>query len=137
MRFILKHLWVDSDEMPQIEVFLEGDGYSATQDIYIYPSDLEEFGKKLEQFPSSVTEEVVLEIGSTEGNHYCWFKLRAYIYDGVGHCAFEISTKKNGAVHLKAQSQFSVLTEAASLNFLGKEIKNWAKYNETPLIFAS
>ena len=135
MRFILERLWVDSDAMLQIEVFLEGDGYSATQDIYIYPSELEEFGKRLEQFPSFITEEVVLEIGSIEDRHHCWLKLKAYIYDGVGHSAFEISVKKNGAVHTKAYSQFSVLIEAASLNSLGREIKNWAIKNESSLLF--
>ena len=135
MRFILERLWVDTDEMLQVEVFLEGGGYSATQDIYVYPAMLEEFGEKLQNFPASILDEVVLEIGSTEEGNYCWLKLRAYVYDGSGHSAFEISVKRNGAPQVKTQSQFSVLIEAASLNSLGEEINNWAINNENSLLF--
>ncbi len=135
MRFILRRLWVDTDEMLQVEVFFEGVGYSATQDIYVYPDTLQEFGEKLQKFPTSISDEVVLEVGSIEDGHYSWLKLRAYVYDGSGHTAFEISVNNNGVSPAKALSQFSVLIEAASLNSLGKEIKNWTINNENSLLF--
>ena len=121
--------------MLQIEVYLEGSGYAATQDFYLYPEDLEEFGHKLQAFPSSISDEAILETGSTEASSYGWFKLRAFVYDGSGHTALELSVKRNGAPHISAQSQFSVLIEAAALNSLGKSIERWASENDEPLKF--
>lgn len=121
--------------MLEVEVFLEGSGYAATQCVYVYPTTLEKFGQQLQSFPSSVSDEAVLEIGSTEANADCWLKLRAYVFDGCGHSALELSVKKNGAPQVCAQSQFSVLLEVASLNSLGKLIENWAAVNDVALVF--
>ncbi len=135
MRLSLDRLWSDTDGMLQVEVFLEGNGYSATQDIYVYPNELQAFAERLKNFPSSVTDEAVLEVGSTQANAYCWLKLRAYLYDSLGHSALELSVQRNAAPQLCARSQFSVLVEAASLNTLGAEIANWACANDQPLVF--
>jgi len=133
MRLSLHRLWVDTNGMLQMEVFLEGGGYSATQDVYVYPDELRAFAERLKNFPSSIADEAVLEIGSTQANAYCWLKLRAYVYDALGHSALELSVQRN-TQHF-ARSQFSVVVEAASLNALGEEIANWASANEEPLVF--
>lgn len=135
MRLVLHRLWVDDDEMLQVEVSLQGSGYAATQDVYVYPADLEKFGHRLEAFPASASDEAMLEIGSADEKAYCWLKLRAYVYDGRGHSALELCVKRNGAPHVCAQAQFSVQIEAASLNSLGAQITKWAASNENPLVF--
>lgn len=135
MRFSLNRLWVDSDGMLEVQVFLEGSGYAATQDIYVFPATLHEFAQKLQSFPSLVSDESVLEIGSTEADAYCWLKLRAYVFDGCGHSALELSVKKNGAPQVCAQSRFSVLLEVAALNRLGKLIEDWAAASDVALVF--
>lgn len=135
MRLALQRLWVDSDELLQIEVSLEGGGYAATQDVYTYPADLENFGRQLQDFPVSVSDEAVLEIGSTDEASYCWIKLRAYMHDDQGHSALECCVKRNGASHIRAQAQFSVQVEVASLNVLGAQIVQWSKLNDYPLVF--
>jgi hypothetical protein len=68
MRLVLTRLWTDSDGMLQVEFFVDGSGFAATQDAYVYPADLQAFGRKLQSFPSKVTDEVILEIGSTDSN---------------------------------------------------------------------
>lgn len=135
MYLTLNRLWVDADGMLQVGVFLEGGGYAATQDIYVHPDDLVDFGKKLQSFPQSISDEAVLEIGSLEPNAYCWFKLRAHVFDGRGHSVLELSSSKNGDPHICAHAHFSVPIEAASLNALGKQIELWAKSNEQKLAF--
>lgn len=135
MRFTLKRKWEDDDGMLEIEVYFAYAGYAATQDIYVYPSQLSEFGAKLESFPSSIQDEVILEIGSTDEKWYCWLKLRAYVYDLTGHSALEFSVQSNGAVQERTRAQFSAKLEVASLNELGKQISNWAGNNLDPLEF--
>lgn len=137
MNIVFNRLWVDSDEMLQVELFLEGNGYAATQDFYLYSDTLKIFGRKLQEFPSSVSDEAILEVGSSEATHYCWAKLRAYVYDGSGHTALELCTKRNGAPHVCAQSKFSVVIEAAALNNLGLKIEKWAFDNKESLVFRS
>lgn len=106
MRLVLQQLWVDSDGMLQVDGSVKDAGYSAKQDFYVYPDQLKEFGKKLQAFPTNVSDEVALELGSTGENADCWVRFLAYVCDQRGHCALEFSVKRNGARHVQATSNF-------------------------------
>lgn len=135
MRFSIEHLWADTDGMLEVRVSLEGCGFAAWQDLYVYPDDLKDFGLRLQSYPSGISDEPQLEVGSKAANAYCWFKLRAFVFDGVGHSALEISIQRNGAPQVSAESRFSVILEPASLNDLGKQIENWVLNTKNTLIF--
>lgn len=123
--------------MLEIEISMRYGSYATCQGIYIYPASLSKFGEQLEQFGSSTSEEVVLEAGSPDESYYSWLRLRAYIFDAVGHSALEISTQQNGAPHIRARCQFSAPLDVSLLNSLGKQIKAWAKASDQPLAFES
>jgi hypothetical protein len=135
MELTFSRRWLDDDGMLQVDVSARYGGYATYQDVYVYPDDLDEFGKRLAAYGASVAEEVVLEIGSTDERAYCWLRLRAFQYDAVGHSAIEVSTQRNGAPHVRARCQFTVPLEIASINALGIQIQAWAHGNDQPLSF--
>ena len=137
MRLSLNRNWVDTDGMLSITFSIErGDGYAMSQEVFVYPGTLQEFGYQLQKFPSSSSDEAVLEMGSQDEDAYSWVRLRAYVYDGSGHTALHVAANHNPSKHLQAGCQFSMPVEAASLNLLGAKIEAWSATPEIPFEFA-
>ena len=113
--------------MLELRLTLENDRYRATEEFYVYPEDLGEFGRRLADFPSSLIDGVTFEVGSKEPKSYCWVRLRAYVYDAKGHTALEFRFENHADEPLKAAAQFSVALEAATLNELGRGLAEWAQ----------
>lgn len=121
--------------MLEISFFLADNEYAVTQNVYLYPDDLIVFAERLLAFPATPKDEVVLEAGSPEKEFYAWLKLRAYMYNALGHTALEVSTQQNGESILQRHSQFSVPIEIGALNILAQDILTWIGSNETKLVF--
>jgi hypothetical protein len=121
--------------MLNVDVSVEGNGNAVRLDVNVYPDALLNFGKKLQSFPSSVSDEAVLEMGSPEIDAYSWLKFRAYAYDGSGHTALQVSAIHNPHPRLQANIHFPMRMEAAALNALGERIEKWAIANDEPFEF--
>jgi hypothetical protein len=135
MRLTIKRLWEDSDGMLQLDMCVANEAHCLSQDFYAYPEDIARFGAQLEGFPTSATDTVVFEYGSTESKIYCWVRLKAYCYNLAGHSALEFSVDNNREPPDKACGVFSVKLEAASLNALGTALAAWAKSGEDKFEF--
>lgn len=136
MRFTFTRDWVDTDGMLRVFVSFErGDGYDARQDVYLYPTELAEFGRRLRSFPSSVTDEVSFRVGAKDHEGYSALALRAYVFNDSGHTALQVSLWGNPAPELRANFDASVPVEAATLNRLGEELEAWALNNDEPFEF--
>jgi hypothetical protein len=127
MRISLQRLWEDDDGMLQLQLTAANGARAMSQDLYAYPKTLEEFGVKLQAFPSSAKDSAVFEYGSTDPKVYCWVRVRAYVYDGTGHSALEFAAHNNLEEPAQASAQFSVKLEAAALNELGKALAVWSR----------
>lgn len=134
MKISIKKLDEDADA-PHIELKISSGNFSATQDSYISDEYFLEFGKELQMFPRSLKHEVIFEDGSLDPKYYCYIKLRAFIYDGVGHSAFEVRIENHGVVPYSASSNFYILCEAATLNNLGKALESWVASKEKEFIY--
>jgi len=134
MHFIkIKNLWEDSDGMVQIEV-QASDGFTmATQDIYVYPEDLNNFACELQAFPKNLQHQVTLESGSKDPGHYNYLLLRAFVHDSVGHSALEMEISDNSKPPARAEAHFYLLCEPSLLNEVGHRITDWIKDMTVPL----
>lgn len=138
MRLAFTRDWVDTDGMLSVVVSFErGDGYGASQDVCLYPVQLADFGRGLRSFPASARDEVLLHAGAADDEGYSALKLRAYVFDGSGHTALQVSLWGNPSPQLRASLDASVPIEAATLNRLGEQIEAWAQNNGQPLEFSS
>jgi hypothetical protein len=103
---------------------------AATQDFYCLLDALEEFGRELTTFPSSVTSETSLEAGQRDPRWAHHVLLRAYVYDSRGHTALEVELADRAVRPYGQEVRFSIVCEAASLNRLGKELLAWCRDRE-------
>lgn len=126
MLLTLEPLWRDHDRMLELRFSMQGSGFAAEINFYEYAETIEAFGRALQEFPRSPTDEVIFENGSTAPNTYSWLVLRVFVFDGVGHSALEVECQRNGTRLVSARSRFAVELEPATINRLGSELKNWA-----------
>lgn len=122
---------------PHVELFISGDGFAARQDSYVNDEEWEEFALALQSFPANVEQEVAFEYGAPEGKNYCYILLKAFVYDGVGHSALEVKVSNLNSPPYKASAHFYILSEAATLNRLGKSLELWARSKENEFLFAT
>ncbi len=120
----IKRIWTDSDEMLQLEVKASNDDQVSSQDFYVYPDDLANFGSQLQNFPKSQADVVSLEYGE-DPKFYCYFRLRAIIIDSVGHAAIEIKIDNRLEPPSKASSNFFMPSEVATINEFGNKLCGW------------
>ncbi len=122
---------LDEDvDAPHVELFVSYGDYSAAQDSYISDEELIKFGKEPQSFPQNLEHRVIFESGSQESNYYCYLKLRAFVYDGVGHTALEVRFENHLDAPYSATMHFHVLCEAAMLNRLGHSLESWVRSKE-------
>jgi hypothetical protein len=135
MQLRITPIWMDEDSLMKVRVSLAGNGREAWGEAYSYPETFAEFGRALTKFPNSIADEVKLELGSADPGYAEHLMLRAFVYDGSGHCAVEIRTHSRGDVLTSSSCQFAVPTEAASMNDLGRIVIEWALKPEKAFVF--
>jgi len=124
-----------TDRLLDVTVTFAGRGYLVWQQIHFSPAQLLEFAARLQDFPASPKDEAILEAGSTDPTVHDWLMLRAFVTDGVGHCAMEFSSNTNGTPLSASRFRYAVPIEAASLNELGARLAAWVKAPNDELHF--
>jgi hypothetical protein len=133
MNFIkIEKIWQDSDGMLQIEVQVSDGCTMATQNVYVYPEELNTFASELQIFPKCIQHQVTLELGSKDpGNYY--LLLRAYVHDSVGHSVLEMEIIDHLKSPARVDVHFYLICEPALLNEVGHKIISWQMYMYEPL----
>ena len=96
MRLHIKPVWIDDDGLMQVRVSVDGNERQSWGEACCYPKTVSEFGQALIDFPSSISDEVKLEFGSMDPMYADYLLVRAFVYDGVGHCAIEFKAESRG-----------------------------------------
>jgi hypothetical protein len=90
-----------------------------------YVNVFEQFGARLAVFPQSLDDTVEFEIGKKlPGFSGSYLLLKAYCYDANGHVALKIIVHNNASEPEAQQVEFSIPADIASLNQLGRLLKN-------------
>lgn len=135
MQFHIEPLWTDEDTLMEVRVSLAGNGRQSWCQAHCYPETFSQFGQALMDFPNSTSHEVRLELGSTDPSYGEHLLVRAFVYDGAGHCAVQFKAESRGDILAASSVNFAVPTEAASLNQMGKNIVAWALSPAKPFEF--
>jgi len=135
MQLHITPLWSDDDTLMQVRVSLAGNGRQSWGEAYCYPEQFSQFGQALIDFPNSTSHEVNFELGSTDPSYAEHLLLRAFVSDGVGHCAVEFKAESRGDSLASSSVRFAAPTEAASLNEMGRKIVAWSMSPTEPFTF--
>lgn len=119
---IVKRYEYEEPYHTQLEFIISNGSFSSTIDFYCNVEDIKKIGEALSSFPQKIDDEFSYTNGSDDPNdrHYRLFTIRAYTTDGVGHCAIQFKVNLNQSEPSEGQSVFSIVTEAAAINKLGK-----------------
>ncbi|MFN8443318.1 MAG: hypothetical protein U0175_21255 [Caldilineaceae bacterium] len=127
----LTKIWKDEVEnFYQMVVSASNGRFTATVEDYFVPEEIASFAQQLLNFPQHLDHEVVFEWGKDHDDSDSYLRLRAYVYDQLGHVALEIRMRTNGIAPWTSSACFAIATEAASLNKLGETLSRWARSDE-------
>ncbi|WP_046244499.1 hypothetical protein [Hymenobacter terrenus] len=110
---------------PQVKTYLS---------FYGQINEFVEFGQQLMAFPRSVAHTVSFEVGSADkASAMAYLLISAYCTDPQGHAAlrFIVDNREQGAAY--HCFEFSIASEAASINKLGALLADW-NVSDTPEI---
>ena len=104
--------------------------------FYGYADTFIDFGNKLKTFPRDVTETVCFEWGDV-GNpsSFGYLRIEAYCASPAGHTALRIIVDNNGERAGYHRFEFSIASEAASINKLGALLTNWQVESTPQLVW--
>jgi hypothetical protein len=111
----------DEEDVLNILISASSFGYSGRVEIYVRPTTLSEFGIDLLNFPVDIHHKVQFEIGNNTGEWAYHLILRAQVIDNVGHSVLFVHMQSFVGVLENALAEFYILSEAASINALGKK----------------
>ncbi len=101
-------------------------GYcAATLDFYGYSDEFKEFSLDLIDFPKSINDKVIYELGE-RGNKWKYYLLiQAYCFEPTGRSAIKVESTNNFIGIDSHDCKFEIESEVASINKLGIGLKNW------------
>jgi hypothetical protein len=120
--------------MLELAIFASDNNYSGYVEIDIMPKQLAEFGEKLIQFPF-IQNIPCFEYGNKRDEFAYYLCMQAKLINDSGHSAIHISMECYASVSESASVQFYILSEAASINDLGKTLISWVSNPEEALIW--
>ena len=89
-------------------------------------STFHEFGKKLTTFPKDAAETVCFEAGyDGHPSSFSYLRVEAYCTSPAGHTALRTTADNNEERAAHHRFEFSLASEAASINKLGAMLANW------------
>lgn len=115
---------IDNEDI-QFQVEIENYYCKTSLDFYGYADDFKEFGHRLTEFPRSITDTVVFQLGEDDRKWAYYMFIKAFCYDASGHTALRIVVDNLGDSVNGHRSEFSITSEAASINMLGQILLTW------------
>lgn len=127
---------IDNDDI-QFQVQIESYCCKTSLDFYGNEDDFKEFGHKLTEFPKSITDTVVFQLGEDDRKWAYYMFIKAFCYDASGHTALRIVVDSLGDQVNGHRSEFSIISEAASINTLGQKLLSWNPHKAKEFIWES
>ncbi len=109
--------------------------FTGSLEYYCNADDLARIGVRLMAFPERSGDVFTYELGSCrpEDRFAFHFLLRASTLDSAGHCALQLTMNNNQPQPNDGACSFSISTEAAAINRLGRLFKGFAELKHTDL----
>jgi len=127
---------IDDDDI-QFQFQIENYCCKTSLDFYGNADDFKEFGQKLIDFPSSIDDTAMFQLGEDDRKWAYYMLLKAFCYDASGHTALRIVVDNLGDHVNGHRSEFSILSEAASINSFGQKLLQWNPLQTKELVWES
>lgn len=92
------------------------------------------FGHDMQLFPENATSRISFEAGADNPSD-TFIKLEAYCYDMQGHSALRIYIDNRRDDPYRRRFEFSIPSEASSINQLGRLLANWQAEDNSQILW--
>ncbi|NCI48993.1 hypothetical protein GWC95_03610 [Sediminibacterium roseum] len=116
---------IHSDNETYFRIDISNNNCSTFLQFYGYDDSFHEFGQSLINFPQTINDTPIFEIGKDDIKWAYYLNIKVLCYDASGHSAIKIKAINNGDIISGYQSEFTIVAEAASINQLGQLLTNW------------
>ncbi len=125
----------DEEDVLHLYISAKGVGFSGFVELSVRPDALSDFGSKLIDFPADINQKIDFEYGDTTGEWAYYLLLQAQVIDHVGHSAIRVCMHSFVGMPGNGNAEFYIPSEVASINELGKAIKEWVIEPYEPLVW--
>ncbi|MEQ1554838.1 MAG: hypothetical protein ABL929_11695 [Ferruginibacter sp.] len=117
-------LEIDNEDI-QFQVEIENYYCRTSLDFYGNADDFKSFGQKLSEFPKNINDIALFQLGEDDRKWAYYMSIKAFCYDASGHTALRILVDNFGDTVNGHRTEFSIMSEAASINSLGQMLLTW------------
>jgi len=122
----IRVLGIDKEEgYIKYEIYFNNGYCASTLEFYAYSDEFQEFSLSLIDFPKSIKDKVIYELGERGNNWRYYLLIQVYCVEPTGRSALKIISTKNGVGIDSHDCKFEIESEVASINKLGIGLKNW------------
>ena len=120
-------IYIDDDESLQFQIEVCSASCKSILEFYDYADCFQEFAKGLTNFPKTIKDNVVFQVGEDgeESNWAYFLKLKVYCYEANGHSAINVIMDNRGDEQTRHRSEYSLTTLPANLNTFGQRLLKW------------
>ena len=129
-------LEVDNEDV-QFQIEIENYCCRTSIDFYGAVESFKDFGHKLAEFPKSIDDIVVFQLGEDDGRWAYYIVIKAFCYDISGHATLSVLVHRHGGDVNGYRIEFSIISEAASINSLGQKLATWNPLESKEIIWES
>jgi hypothetical protein len=127
----------EGDDTIQFQMEVSNGISSASQDFYGYADNFKEFATRLLSFPKTINDHVKYELGESGERWVYYILLDVFCYESNGHSAIHVLIDNNGKRPYTNKSEFYITAVPASLNKLGKLLKDWNPMTEKEITWTA
>jgi hypothetical protein len=117
-------LEIDNEDI-QFQVEIENYCCRTSLDFYGNANDFKSFGQKLSEFPKNINDIALFQLGEDDRKWAYYMSIKAFCYDASGHTALRVLVDNFGDTANGHRTEFSIMSEAASINSLGQMLMTW------------
>ncbi len=115
----------EGDETIHFLAFFNNGFCSVKLEFYDYSDVFQSFASQLIDFPTDITDNPTFVLGEKERSWAYYLRLEAYCFEKNGQSAIKVEATNNDDGHSLIEAKFQILSEPASINRLGTDLKNW------------
>ena len=117
-------LEIDNEDI-HFQVEIENYSCRTSLDFYGNADDFKSFGEKLSEFPKSINDIASFQLGEDDRKWAYYMTIKAFCYDASGHTALRVLVDNFSDTVNGHRTEFSIMSEAASINSLGQMLMTW------------
>jgi len=133
----IEALYIDQDDgdLVTYKISAANDNTATSLAFYGFLDTFRQFAADLTQFPQTISDTVVFEIGEDNERWAYYLFIKAFCYEANGNSALRIKIDNHKKAPDTVKSEFFITATPASINNLGQLLLSWDPNTEKDIVW--